>query len=126
MKPLPSTSVLKIPPRDPGSDPSHPRSRSTSITHTNPKQRGLATTTSLPSEASDEDADEDAEEEEFDSLSDMEAGFSDVEEEDERALKAAKKEDLFEAMMEKELKRQKERKKREAAAAAARGRPSAA
>ena len=47
-------------------------------------------------------------------LSDMEAGFSDVEQEDERALKAAKREDQFEAMMERELKRQKERKRREA------------
>ena len=54
-------------------------------------------------------------EEDYDSesdLSDMEAGFSDVEEEDERAAKAAKKEDEFELRMLDELKRQKEAKKR--------------
>ena len=45
-------------------------------------------------------------------LSDMEAGFSDVEEEDERAAKQAKKEDEFELKMVEELKRQKEAKKR--------------
>lgn len=44
--------------------------------------------------------------------SDMEAGFGDVEEEDEKAARLAKKEDDFEKMMLDELKRQKEAKKR--------------
>ncbi|MCJ1388088.1 hypothetical protein MMC18_000932 [Xylographa bjoerkii] len=43
--------------------------------------------------------------------SDMEAGFEDVEEEDEKAARLAKKEDDFERMMLDELKRQKEAKR---------------
>ena len=50
--------------------------------------------------------------------SDMEAGFGDVEEEDEKATRLAKKEDDFEKMMLDELKRQKEAKKRRLAALA--------
>lgn len=50
--------------------------------------------------------------------SDMEAGFVDVEEEDEKATRLAKKEDDFEKMMLDELKRQKEAKKRRLAALA--------
>ena len=125
MKPLPptSTSLTKKPPRDSDSDPNHPRSRSTSVPYnnnTNSKPRARASSPSEEGEEEEESADE---EEPYESdLSDMEAGFSDVEEEDKRALKAAKREDQFEAMMERELKRQKERKRREVAAAAARGR----
>ncbi|SLM40675.1 Chromatin SPT2 [Lasallia pustulata] len=118
MKPLPPPSLLskqKPTPRDTSSDErSHPRSRSTSVTHASSKHRPRPPNTTT---TTDEDADEEEEEEEeeMDSdLSDMEAGFSDVEQEDERALKAAKREDQFEAMMERELKRQKERKRREA------------
>ena len=112
MKPLTSTTTAarKKASRDTDSDRSPNRSRSTSVGHAAPKYR-------YRDETSGEDEDEEEEPYESD-LSDMEAGFSDVEEEDERALKAAKKEDEFELMMEKELKRQKERKKREAALAA--------
>ncbi|MCJ1315452.1 hypothetical protein MMC15_000771 [Xylographa vitiligo] len=46
-----------------------------------------------------------------DDYSDMEAGFEDVEEEDEKAARLAKKEDDFEKMMLDELKRQKEAKR---------------
>lgn len=121
MKPLPSTSLTKKAPRDTDSERSHPRSRSTSVTHpTNLKNRLRATVSSGAASSADEEDEE--EEASASDLSDMEAGFSDVEEEDERALKAAKKEDQFEAMMEKELKRQKDRKKKEAAMLAARGR----
>lgn len=123
MKPLPSTSVSKKPARDTDSERSHPRSRSTSVTHhAHPKARSRAIVSSASSAEDDEEEEEEAEGEYGSDLSDMEAGFSDVEEEDERALKAAKKEDQFEAMMERELKRQKDRKKREVAMLAARGR----
>ena len=59
------------------------------------------------------DEDEEDEEEDYETdVSDMEAGFSDVEEEEGKALKEAKKEDDEQAMMEKEMKRQKEARKR--------------
>ncbi|MCJ1280932.1 hypothetical protein MMC26_000250 [Xylographa opegraphella] len=58
---------------------------------------------------------------EDDDYSDMEAGFEDVEEEDEKAARLAKKEDDFEKMMLDELKRQKEAKRRRLLAEKARG-----
>ncbi|MCJ1249211.1 hypothetical protein MMC30_006434 [Trapelia coarctata] len=69
------------------------------------------------SEEEPEDDDENSymSEEDF---SDMEAGFEDVEEEDEKATRLAKKEDDFEKVMLDELKRQKEAKKRRLAALA--------
>ena len=65
---------------------------------------------------SEDEEDEEEEEEDYGSEeSDMEAGYSDVEEEETKATKIARKEDEFEAKMEAEMKRQKEaRKKREA------------
>ncbi|MCJ1295389.1 hypothetical protein MMC34_006951 [Xylographa carneopallida] len=54
--------------------------------------------------------------------SDMEAGFEDVEEEDEKAARLAKKEDDFEKMMLDELKRQKEAKRQRLLAEKARRR----
>ena len=57
-----------------------------------------------------------------DDYSDMEAGFEDVEEEDEKAAKLAKKEDDFEKMMLDELKRQKEAKRQRLLAEKARRR----
>jgi len=57
-----------------------------------------------------------------DDYSDMEAGFEDVEEEDEKAARLAKKEDDFEKMMLDELKRQKEAKRQRLVAEKARGR----
>ena len=65
---------------------------------------------------SEDEEDEEEEEEYYGSEeSDMEAGYSDVEEEETKATKIARKEDEFEAKMEAEMKRQKEaRKKREA------------
>jgi len=53
--------------------------------------------------------------------SDMEAGFTDVEEEEKKTLKLGKKEDKYEMMMEAELKRQKEAKKKRLAALQAKG-----
>ena len=67
------------------------------------------------SDEEDEMDEEEEEEEDYESESDMEAGYSDVEEEETKATRIAKKEDEFEARMEAEMKRQKEaRKKREA------------
>lgn len=66
-------------------------------------------------EPEDDDKDSFISEEDF---SDMEAGFGDVEEEDEKATRLAKKEDDFEKMMLDELKRQKEAKRRRLAALA--------
>lgn len=66
---------------------------------------------------SEDDEEDEQEEEEYygSEESDMEAGYSDVEEEETKATKIARKEDEFEAKMEAEMKRQKEaRKKREA------------
>ena len=64
---------------------------------------------------SDEEDEEEEEEYYGSEESDMEAGYSDVEEEETKATKIARKEDEFEAKMEAEMKRQKEaRKKREA------------
>ncbi|MCJ1378421.1 hypothetical protein MMC17_001519 [Xylographa soralifera] len=57
-----------------------------------------------------------------DDYSDMEAGFEDVEEEDEKAARLAKKEDDFEKMMLDELKRQKEAKRQRLLAEKARRR----
>lgn len=54
--------------------------------------------------------------------SDMEAGFEDVEEEDEKAARLAKKEDDYEKMMIDELKRQKEAKKQRLVALAEKAR----
>ena len=54
--------------------------------------------------------------------SDMEAGFEDVEDEDERATRLAKKEDDYEQMMLDELKRQKEAKRMRLAALAEKAR----
>ncbi|MCJ1474308.1 hypothetical protein MMC13_002966 [Lambiella insularis] len=73
---------------------------------------------------SDEESDQDEEgsyvsEEDY---SDMEAGFEDVEEEDEKASKLAKKEDDYEKMMLDELKRQKEAKKQRLTALAEKAR----
>ncbi|CAF9908394.1 MAG: hypothetical protein HETSPECPRED_008067 [Heterodermia speciosa] len=67
-------------------------------------------------EYSENEEDEEEEEEDYGSEeSDMEAGYSDVEEEETKAAKIARKEDEFELKMEAEMKRQKEaRKKREA------------
>ena len=65
-----------------------------------------------------EEEDEDEEEEEevdYESGSDMEAGYSDVEEEETKATKIAKKEDEYEALMEATLKKQKEAKKKRVA-----------
>ena len=63
----------------------------------------------------EDEEDEEEEEEDYESESDMEAGYSDVEEEETKATRIAKKEDEFEAKMEAEMKRQKEaRKRREA------------
>ncbi|KAL8795535.1 MAG: hypothetical protein Q9195_001956 [Heterodermia aff. obscurata] len=67
------------------------------------------------SEDEEEEEEEEDEEDYGSEESDMEAGYSDVEEEETKAAKIARKEDEFEAKMEAEMKRQKEaRKKREA------------
>ena len=76
---------------------------------------------------SDEDNEESGEEEEGsyiseEDYSDMEAGFEDVEEEDEKAARIAKKEDDYEKMMLDELARQKEAKKKRLAALAEKAR----
>ncbi|MCJ1337589.1 hypothetical protein MMC09_002871 [Bachmanniomyces sp. S44760] len=84
------------------------RSRSTSANPAGPRYRYTEESEDGLEEDDDDDAGDDAESD----LSDMEAGFSDVEEEDQRALKEAKKEDEFEARMEVELKRQKEERKK--------------
>jgi len=66
---------------------------------------------------SDEDLDE---EEDYESdLSDMEAGLDDVEEEEEMALREAKKDDAREKAIENELKRQKQERKHKLSALAA-------
>ena len=104
MKPLVSNSASgKKKASAPDDDRDRNRSRSNSVSA--PKYR-------YKESYSDEDDDEDEGVDQESDLSDMEAGFSDVEEEDERALKTAKKEDEFEAKMEAELKRQKEERRR--------------
>ncbi|MCJ1480260.1 hypothetical protein MMC06_000415 [Schaereria dolodes] len=101
MKPLPS-SKKNLTPADNDRDQHQSRSTSVSV----PKYRYREAYT-------DEDEEEEEEEDDYESdILDMEAGFSDVEEEDERALKAAKKEDEFEARMEAEMKRQKVERRR--------------
>ena len=64
--------------------------------------------------ATDEDDLDDIEEDEYgsDESEDMEAGFSDVEEEESVAIKAAKKEDENEARLEARLKNEKEERKK--------------
>lgn len=63
-----------------------------------------------------EEEEDEEDEEDYESGSDMEAGYSDVEEEETKAAKIAKKEDAYEALMEAEMKRQKEAKKKRLAA----------
>ena len=70
-------------------------------------------------ESGDEEEDSYVSEEDY---SDMEAGFEDVEEEDEKAARIAKKEDEYEKMMLDELARQKEAKKKRLAAMAEKAR----
>ena len=70
-------------------------------------------------ESGDEEEDSYISEEDY---SDMEAGFEDVEEEDEKAARIAKKEDEYEKMMLDELARQKEAKKKRLAAMAEKAR----
>ena len=95
----------------------------TSGTHKKPpvklddRSRGNSSSRPLPAkrrhtEYSEDEEDDEEEEEEYDSGSDMEAGYSDVEEEETKATKIAKKEDEFEARMEAEMKRQKEARKK--------------
>ena len=81
----------------------------------NPVVKPSATKGRRPVYSEDEDEIDEEEEEDYGTESDMEAGYSDVEEEETKATRIAKKEDEFEARMEAEMKRQKEaRKKREA------------
>ena len=63
---------------------------------------------------SEEDGDEEEDHYDYASedYSDMDAGFDDVEEEDEKATRLAKREDAYEQMMLEEMKRQKEERKR--------------
>lgn len=89
------------------------RSRSTS---TNPHRRGK----DYESEAEDEDNDIDEQEEEYsDDSDDMEAGFSDVEEEETAAMRAARKEDEEQLRIENQLKKEKEDRKKKLATMAA-------
>lgn len=81
----------------------------------NPVVKPSATKVRRPVYSEDEDEVDEEDEEDYESESNMEAGYSDVEEEETKATRIAKKEDEFEAKMEAEMKRQKEaRKKREA------------
>lgn len=105
MKPVPSSSASARK-RDYNSD-DHIRRKP------NPTVRRAASETEDESEVDDENSY--VSEEDY---SDMEAGFGDVEEEDEKATKLAKKEDDYEKMMLDELKRQKEAKRRRLAALA--------
>ena len=75
--------------------------------------------------ATDEDDLDDVEEDEFDSegSDDMEAGFSDVEQEESAAAKAARKEDEEEARLEAKLKNEKEERKRKLEAMAKKAKP---
>ncbi|KAI4185701.1 MAG: hypothetical protein L6R41_003959 [Letrouitia leprolyta] len=86
------------------------RSRSTS---TNPHRRGKEY------ESEDEEDEIDEQEDYSDESEDMEAGFSDVEEEETAAMRAAKKEDEEQLRIENQLKKEKEDRKKKLAAMAA-------
>ena len=110
MKPVLSTTPKTR--KKPHEEIDRNRSRSSSIGH------GAISKHRKRNDVSDEnesDVEEEEEEEDYGSdLSDMEADFSDVEKEDEQALKAAKRDDAFEAKMEVEMKRQKEERRKRA------------
>ncbi|KAI4160720.1 MAG: hypothetical protein L6R39_000179 [Caloplaca ligustica] len=105
----PKSSIADTAPRK---DPRNDRSRSGS---TNLSRRGK----DYESEVEEDEVDEGEEEIYSDVSDDMEAGFSDVEEEETAALKAAKKDDEKEMILEMELKKQKEERKNKLAALAA-------
>jgi protein SPT2 len=83
-------------------------------------QKEAASRYSRYADYSDEELDEEEEEVDYESdLSDMEAGMFDVDEEEELALREAKKDDAKEKALENELKRQKQQRKNKLAAMAA-------
>ena len=91
------------------------------------RRRSISDLRRRSSHSEEEEADGSGDEEEGsyiseEDYSDMEAGFEDVEEEDEKAGRIAKKEDEYEKMMLDELARQKEAKKKRLAAMAEKAR----
>lgn len=118
MKPV--TSVIppgnKKPMAKNGGDKDRPRSRSASIHRPSISKERYRDYASEEEEMEDDEEDEEEGEEDagsYESSDDMEAGFSDVEQEESKAAKSARKEDEEQAKIEAKLKKEKEdRKKR--------------